>query len=217
MSCVMNLVKQVIILSSLCIFTLVFVGCGKKTPAWWDEGTWTIVPVIDQDPVMDEEDIDADRVQNLDTVTVWYKWTLSDGTVFDSNIEQEAQNAWLFDERRVYEPLRFTVGQRQVVPWFEAGVLGMKVWDKKVIEVPKALAYKDTREDLIMRRNRNEVDEELIATWVVGDTYMFDSDFGPIAWRIQEINDTEIVVDMNHELAWKDLIFEVELVSLTKS
>ena len=51
------------------------------------------------------------KIKNNDTVEVHYKGTLTDGQVFDSSLERE--------------PLKFTMGQGQLIPGFEAGLIDM--------------------------------------------------------------------------------------------
>ena len=68
-----------------------------------------------------------DLVKENDTVRVHYTGKLTNGDVFDSS------------EGR--DPLEFTLGQGQIIPGFEKGVLNMKVNEKKTIEIPSTEAY----------------------------------------------------------------------------
>ena len=69
------------------------------------------------------------------TVQVHYKGTLGDGTVFDSS------------EGR--DPIAFEVGSGQVIPGFEAAVVGMAVGDSQTVNIPCAEAYGEPREEMI--------------------------------------------------------------------
>ena len=80
--------------------------------------TKNIVPLIKQIVMIAKEN---------DKVKVHYKGTLSNGEVFDSS------------EGR--EPLEFTLGEGQIIPGFEKGVLGMQVEESKTINIPAAEAY----------------------------------------------------------------------------
>ena len=66
-------------------------------------------------------------VKTGDTVRVHYTGTLANGTVFDSSTGGE--------------PLRFTVGTGAVIPGFDAGVVGMRVGEKKTLHIPVDQAY----------------------------------------------------------------------------
>ena len=60
------------------------------------------------------------QVKENNTVKVNYTGKLSDGQIFDTS------------EGR--EPLEFTLGQGQLIPGFEKGVLDMKLNEKKRME-----------------------------------------------------------------------------------
>jgi peptidylprolyl isomerase len=62
-----------------------------------------------------------------DKVRVHYTGRLLDGTQFDSS------------EGR--DPLEFTIGAGQMIKGFDAGVVGMKVGDKKTLQIPPDEAY----------------------------------------------------------------------------
>ncbi len=80
-------------------------------------------------------------VENWNTIWVYYKWTLEDGTLFDTNIETVAQEYGTYDARRPYEPLSFEVGAGQMIPWFDAGVVGMRLGETKTLVIPPEDAY----------------------------------------------------------------------------
>ena len=62
------------------------------------------------------------------TVSVHYKGTLLNGTVFDSSYNKGT-------------PFSFTLGQNTVIQGWEQGVLGMKVGGKRKLVIPPDLAY----------------------------------------------------------------------------
>ncbi|MCX6785771.1 MAG: FKBP-type peptidyl-prolyl cis-trans isomerase [Candidatus Komeilibacteria bacterium] len=68
------------------------------------------------------------QVKTGDSITVNYKGTLEDGTVFDSSYDKKA-------------PITITLGQGQVIPGWEQGLVGMKVGEKRKLVIPPALAY----------------------------------------------------------------------------
>ena len=134
-----------------------------------------------------------------DKVSVHYTGKLTDGTVFDSS------------EGR--EPLSFELGAGQMIAGFDAGVNEMAVGDKKTIEIPSSEAYGEKREDLIFDVPKNQLPEELDPQ--VGVKLWAQTASGqPAQVEIVEVKDEAVVIDSNHELAGKDLIFDVELVSI---
>jgi FKBP-type peptidyl-prolyl cis-trans isomerase len=66
--------------------------------------------------------------KNGNTVTVHYRGTLEDGTIFDAS-----------DDRG--EPFQFVLGAGQVIPGWEIGILDMKVGEKRILTIPPEFAY----------------------------------------------------------------------------
>ena len=132
------------------------------------------------------------------TVTVNYTGKLNDGSVFDSSLNEGR------------EPLSATLGQGALIPGFEKGLLGMKEGDKKVIEIPSNEAYGSHREDLIVEVPRERVPENVTE----GQMLQTNTPQGPMNVIVKEVQESHVVIDGNHPLAGKDLIFELELVSI---
>ncbi len=81
-------------------------------------------------------------VSKGDSVGVDYVGTLEDGTVFDSSIEEFARKTKNYTPGgRKYEPLSFTVGAGQMIKGFDAGVIGMKLGEKKTLIISPSDAY----------------------------------------------------------------------------
>ena len=134
-----------------------------------------------------------------DKVRVHYKGTLSNGEVFDSS------------EGR--EPLEFTLGEGQIIPGFEKGVLGMQVEESKTINIPAAEAYGEPKEEL-----KQEVDNAQLPSEIKPEVGLRLVSRAPdgreIPLVITEVKENSIIVDSNHPLAGKDLTFEVTLLSI---
>ena len=69
-----------------------------------------------------------------DTVTVNYTGALTDGTVFDSNVDPKFGHV---------QPFTFALGTGMVIQGWDQGVLGMKVGEKRHLVIPANLAYGD--------------------------------------------------------------------------
>jgi len=67
-----------------------------------------------------------------DSVTVNYTGMLTNGTVFDSNVDPKFGHV---------QPFTFTLGQNSVIQGWEQGVLGMKVGEKRHLVIPSSLGY----------------------------------------------------------------------------
>ncbi len=140
------------------------------------------------------------KAQKGDKVKVHYKGTLQDGHQFDSS------------EGR--EPLEFLLGSGMVIAGFDEGVTGMEIGEKKIIHIPSDQAYGPANEELIIRFDRAEIPSDIPLE--IGSTLNMHQDgLGQvIPVVVKEVTETYVVLDANHELAGKDLIFELELVGI---
>jgi len=140
--------------------------------------------------------------RNGDTVTVHYRGTLEDGTVFDSS------------EGRA--PLLFTLGEGDVIPGFEAAVLGLEVGEKAVATISPEEGYGPRYEEAVQ-----EVPIDLFgeAAPDIGDVVSVIADDGTqLAATVSAISDDlmTVTLDFNHPLAGRTLTFEIELVEIVE-
>ena len=132
------------------------------------------------------------------TVSVNYTGRLEDGTVFDSSLTEGR------------EPLSATLGQGSLIPGFEKGLMGMKEGDKKTVEIPFSEAYGTVREDFVVEVPKERVPENVTE----GLMLQTMTPQGPMNVIVKEVNEENVIIDGNHPLAGKDLIFDLELVSI---
>lgn len=139
------------------------------------------------------------QVKKNDKIKVHYTGKLKNGEVFDSSVDRE--------------PLEFQVGQGQIIPGFENGVLDMKLNEKKTLVIPSEEAYGEPREDLIHEIAKEHLPQEMEPE--VGMGLVSRSPEGQeIPLIVKEVKDDSIVVDANHPLAGKELTFEIEVVGI---
>lgn len=139
------------------------------------------------------------QVKQKDTVKVHYTGKLENGQIFDSSIERE--------------PLEFTLGKGQLIPGFENGVLGMKISEKKTIKIPHTEAYGEVKKELFHEVGKDKLPEELKLE--IGMPLVSKAPDGSERQLIvSEIKDETIVVDANHPLAGKNLLFDLEVIAI---
>jgi len=137
-----------------------------------------------------------DVVKDGSEIEILYRVKLEDGTVVDSTEDRG--------------PFKFYAGREGVVEGVNKSVIGMKVGDKRVINVTPEDGYGKYDEALRMRVPLNKVPAEA----KVGDT-LFDEASDNRPWWITELGGDHAVIDANHPLAGKNLVFEVELISIS--
>jgi len=138
-------------------------------------------------------------VEQGDRVRVHYTGRLEDGTVFDSS--------------QGGEPLEFIAGGSEVIPGVSNAVLGMSVGETKTVTVPPEDAYGPHQEGLVQRvaidRLPPGVQVGMPLKAVAGDREV-------ILW-VTELGEEEAVLDANHPLAGKTLIFDVVIKSVRRA
>jgi FKBP-type peptidyl-prolyl cis-trans isomerase 2 len=65
----------------------------------------------------------------------------------------------VFDSSEGKDPLEFTVGEGQLIPGFENGVIGMEAGEKKTVEIEAEQAYGEIREDLLSEVDKAQLPE----------------------------------------------------------
>ncbi|MET0463985.1 MAG: peptidylprolyl isomerase [Chitinophagaceae bacterium] len=139
------------------------------------------------------------QVKSGDKVKVHYHGRLTSGETFDKS------------EGR--EPLEFEVGSGMVIKGFDDGVTGMTVGEKKTIEIPFLEAYGPKNPEMVidMPKDRFPADMQVEVGMPLG---MSDGQGNQYQVVVTEIKDDAIILDANHPLAGKDLIFDLELVEI---
>src|SRR6188474_3238169 len=110
------------------------------------------------------------------------------------------------------EPLRYLHGQKMMIPGLEKELTGMKVGGEKHVTIKPEDAY-----GAIDSKAFQEVPKEKIPVngLKVGAILAAKSPEGRvIPMRIHEIKDKTVVMDMNHPLAGKTLVFDVKVVDI---
>lgn len=134
-----------------------------------------------------------------DTVSVHFTGKLEDGTVFDTSREGE--------------PLEFEVGADQVIDGFDRAVRGMEVGESAEAELEPAEAYGERDDQLVFPVSRDELPADFEPE--VGDELAVEIENGrEVPGRVAEVSDDAVTLDLNHPLAGRSLVFEIELVDV---
>ncbi len=142
------------------------------------------------------------QVKENNTVKVKYTVKISDWKIFDSSDGKE--------------PIEFTLGQGQLIPGFEKGLIDMKLNEKKTINMTKDEAYGEVNETLIQEVKKTDLPQDMEPK--VGMGLVSKSPEGQeINLMVVEVKEETIVIDGNHPLAGRDLIFDLEVVEIIAS
>ena len=134
-----------------------------------------------------------------DLVSVIYTGKLEDGTVFDSN-------------RGMEDLFTFKVGEGQVIQGFDAAVRGLEPGKATTVKIPAEEAYGPRDDELVI-----PVSKAIFGETQPGEgteVALRGEDGAVFNGKVERIEGETVHVDLNHPLAGKTLVFEIELVKI---
>jgi len=134
-----------------------------------------------------------------DLVTVHYIGTLDNGRIFD--------------QRDGEQPLCLTLGAEEVFPALERAIIGMAVGEVKNVHLPAEQAYGLRLDENLLKVSRQlfPAEKELR----IGQKLSVElGDNSGRIMRIRRVDDQEVLLDGNHDLAGCDLTFALQLVAI---
>lgn len=134
-----------------------------------------------------------------DKVKVHYVGKLSDGDVFDSSLKSR--------------PLEFTLGSGELIKGFDECVEGMEIGEKRTVTIPPEDAYGEHHDRFVIDIPREQVPEDAKPS-PGGFLHLKNHEGQAMQALILEVGDDSVKVDLNHPLAGKELIFDIELVDI---
>lgn len=144
--------------------------------------------------------------QTMDLVKINYTGSLPEGPVFDTTEKEVAEKEGIYDDKRVYKPMTVAVGEGQVIKGLDEELAKMKVGEEKEVNIPQDKAYGPRDSSKVSLVPRKIFKKEKINPFP-GMPVEIDGMHG----RVQTVSGGRIRVDFNHELAGKDLVFNVKI------
>ncbi len=126
---------------------------------------------------------------------------------------RDKETGEVLDSSQAYgQPLSVLFGAQNIIPGLEQRMEGMEVGEKRTIEVPAAEAYGEKDPNLIQQAPREyfqgvELEKGLPLQAQTPEGQL-------INMIVVDFDDNTVTVDMNHPLAGKDLVFDVEVVDI---
>ncbi len=139
------------------------------------------------------------HAKNGDTVKVNYTLKLDNGEVVESTAGTL--------------PVQFILGKEQMIPGFENNIIGMKSGESKTITIPVNEAYGMRDEKKVFELNREKLPEAFEPQ--IGQLIRISRPDGKVF--LATVLDTSakgFIMDANHPLADKNLIFDLELIEI---
>ena len=142
------------------------------------------------------------KIENGLFVSVDYTGTLEDGEVFDSSKDRE--------------PLEIHMGAGNMIPGFEAALLGMSLNESKTFTLSPEEAYGERDESRTYDFPKSDIPAGMEPE--VGQILALSNPDGQqIPARVDRMDDETVFFDLNHPLAGESLTFAVGVVGISKT
>ena len=147
---------------------------------------------------------DGDTIEHGSQVTLHFSVALTDGHVVDSNFDMS--------------PASFNVGDGNMLPGFESQLLGLCKGDEVDVVLTPEQAFGPVNQDNVHRLPRSRFNQFLDDEYEdlqVGTVVSFKDPGGfDLPGVVKEKSTTGVVVDFNHPLAGKDIVFKARIVEV---
>ena len=209
--------KKFLLIGLFLLSWILFTACGKKSVEVIESDQWESIIEINRCEKAIKKYLDGvdkkwlwEEVKVGDNVVVDYIWRLEDGTVFETTIKSIAEACDIYDENIDYTQwYEFSVWMNQKLKWFDNWVVGMKVWQTKTVQFWPEDGYWVYVKGDVVKYTLDEVwDLSKLEEWGTIDLWMW------MSAKILELTDKYVVLDFNHELAGKNLVFDITLKSI---
>jgi len=134
---------------------------------------------------------------------------VSEGTRVVLNFELRLEDDAIVDSNFDGEPVQFVVGDGSLLPGFERALFGLKAGDRTQFTIAPEQGFGMPNENNVQRLARDRFDD---ADPQPGLVFSFAAaDGGELPGLIVAVDEREVIVDFNHPLAGRTIVFEVEI------
>jgi len=137
---------------------------------------------------------------------------VKDGMVVSFDYTLKGTDGKVIESSKGKEPLKYIHGQKMMISGLEKEMTGMKVGDEKHVTVKPEDAYGKVDPNAIQEVPKEKIPPNALN---VGAVLAARSPDGMIMQvTIREIKEKTVVLDMNHPMAGKTLVFDVKIVDI---
>ncbi len=124
-------------------------------------------------------------------------------------------NGELVESTKGSHPVEFIIGEGMVIPGFEQGIIGMNPNETRTVTISPENAYGHRDEKKVFEFPRKNAPGDFDPR--IGDMVkMHRSDGKAVPVTVMAVTEKGFLMDANHPLAGKELIFDLELVEIVK-
>ena len=137
------------------------------------------------------------QIQAGTSVTLHFSLALENGHIVDSNFEGN--------------PATFSVGDGNLLPGFESSLFGLEVGDEREFIIPPENAFGQHNTQNVQSVDRGNFDESDLE---IGSILSFQNGDGELPGVIIALEENLVMVDFNHPLSGKNIVFQVKIVEI---
>jgi peptidylprolyl isomerase/FKBP-type peptidyl-prolyl cis-trans isomerase SlyD len=131
------------------------------------------------------------------------------GDVFDTTYEDVAEEAGIKVEGKDYHPIILSLGSSQILSALQDEIIGLEVGDEKTVEIDAENAFGKRDPSKIQLIPMKEFKKQDIRPFP-GMPISLDGEQG----IVRTVNGGRVKVDFNHNLAGKDIIYDIVIEDL---
>ncbi len=137
---------------------------------------------------------------------------VKDGAVVSLQYTLSGEDGKTIESNKGKEALKYTQGAKQIIPGLEKGVAGMKVGEEKRVKVKPEEGYGPINEKAFQEFPKEKIPAESLKVGAVLVARGPEGQSVPV--RVHQINEKSVVIDMNHPMAGKTLVFDVKILDI---
>ncbi|KAF5048607.1 FKBP-type 16 kDa peptidyl-prolyl cis-trans isomerase [anaerobic digester metagenome] len=137
---------------------------------------------------------------------------VTDGDTLLLHFTSTRPDGEIFEDTRAGEPVRVTLGERQINPLFEEALIGRKPGETVTVVLPPEKAYGKYRSRLVitMKRKRLNLDHEPVP----GEFLKVEVMGKPCLVTVTDVTEKSVTIDANHPLAGETITYAITVAAI---
>jgi FKBP-type peptidyl-prolyl cis-trans isomerase SlyD len=137
---------------------------------------------------------------------------IKDGMMVSFEYTLKSSDGKVMETTKGREPLRYIHGQKMMIPGLEKELTGMKIGGEKHVTVKPEDAYGKINPNAVQEIPKEKIPPNGLK---VGAVLAAKSPEGMVvSMTVRQIKEKTVVLDMNHPMAGKTLVFDVKVVDI---
>jgi len=137
---------------------------------------------------------------------------VKDGAVVSFQYTLSGEDGKTIESNKGQGPMKYTQGARQIIPGLEKALVGMKVGEEKRVKVKPEDGYGPVSEKAFQEFPKEKIPAESLKAGAVVVARGPEGQTVPM--RVHQINEKTVIIDMNHPMAGKTLVFDVKILDI---